>query len=88
MSVPTCFSGLAAPRGAINSIMAELIEDRIHNHMPWDSKSSEEAAEDVIEIVKSYLKQCKSTRRLRAEGTDTHRYFWRASSREQSLFER
>jgi len=54
----------------------------------WDSKSSEEAAEDVIEIVKSYLKRCKSTRRLRAEGTDTHRYFWRASSREQSLFER
>jgi DNA-binding FrmR family transcriptional regulator len=47
---------LAAARGAINSIMAELIEDHIHNHMPRDSKSSEEAAEDVIEIVKSYLK--------------------------------
>jgi DNA-binding FrmR family transcriptional regulator len=47
---------LAAARGAINSIMAELIEDHIHNHMPRNSKSSEEAAEDVIEIVKSYLK--------------------------------
>jgi len=54
--VPTCFNGLAAARGAINYIMAELIEDHIHNHMPRDSKSSEEAAEDVIEIVKSYLK--------------------------------
>ena len=28
---------LAAARGAINSIMAELIEDHIHNHMPRDS---------------------------------------------------
>ena len=54
--VPTCFNGLAAARGAINYIMAELIEDHIHNHMPRNSKSSEEAAEDVIEIVKSYLK--------------------------------
>ena len=47
---------LAAARGAINSIMAELIEDHVHNHMPGNSKSSEEAAEDVIEIVRSYLK--------------------------------
>ena len=47
---------LAAARGAINSLMAELMEDHIRNHMPRNSKSSEEAAEDVIEIVKSYLK--------------------------------
>ena len=47
---------LAAARGAINSLMAELREDHIRNHMPRNSKSSEEAAEDVIEIVKSYLK--------------------------------
>lgn len=47
---------LAAARGAINSLMAELMEDHIRNHMPRNSKSSEEAADDVIEIVKSYLK--------------------------------
>ena len=47
---------LAAARGAINGLMAELMEDHIRNHMPRNSKSSEEAAEDVIEIVKTYLK--------------------------------
>jgi DNA-binding FrmR family transcriptional regulator len=36
--------------------MAELMEDHIRNHMPKNSKSSEEAAEDVIEIVRTYLK--------------------------------
>jgi len=43
-------------RGAINSLMAELLEDHNRNHMPKNSKSSEEAAEDVIEIVRTYLK--------------------------------
>lgn len=47
---------LAAARGAINSLMAELMEDHIRNHMPRNSKSAEEAAEDVIDIVKTYLK--------------------------------
>ncbi len=47
---------LAAARGAINALMAELMEDHIRNHMPRNSKSSEEAAEDVIEIVRTYLK--------------------------------
>ena len=47
---------LAAARGAINALMAELMEDHIRNHMPRNSKSSEDAAEDVIEIVKTYLK--------------------------------
>jgi FrmR/RcnR family transcriptional regulator, repressor of rcnA expression len=47
---------LAAARGAINSLMGELLEDHIRNHMPRDSKSSEEAADDVIEIVRTYLK--------------------------------
>jgi FrmR/RcnR family transcriptional regulator, repressor of frmRAB operon len=27
---------LAAARGAINSLMAELMEDHIRNHMPWE----------------------------------------------------
>ncbi len=47
---------LAAARGAINSLMGELLEDHVRNHMPRNSKSAEEAAEDVIEIVKTYLK--------------------------------
>jgi DNA-binding FrmR family transcriptional regulator len=47
---------LAAARGAINSLMAELMEDHIRNHMPRNSKSSEEAADDVIQIVRTYLK--------------------------------
>jgi hypothetical protein len=42
--------------GAINSLMGELLEDHIRNHMPRNSKSSEEAANDVIEIVRTYLK--------------------------------
>lgn len=47
---------LAAARGAINSLMAELLEDHIRNHMPQNSKSAEEAAEDVVAIIKTYLK--------------------------------
>ena len=47
---------LAAARGAINSLMGELMEDHIRNHMPRNSKSSEEAADDLIEIVRTYLK--------------------------------
>jgi DNA-binding FrmR family transcriptional regulator len=47
---------LSAVRGAVNSLMAELMEDHIRNHMPRKSKSSEEAADDVIHIVRTYLK--------------------------------
>src|ERR1700675_3297853 len=47
---------LSAVRGSINSLMAELMEDHIRNHMPRNSKSSEEAADDVIQIVRTYLK--------------------------------
>lgn len=36
-------------------LMAELMEDHIRNHMPRNSKS-EEAAEDLIGIVRTYLK--------------------------------
>jgi DNA-binding FrmR family transcriptional regulator len=47
---------LAAARGAINSLMGELMEDHIRNHMPRKDKTSQEAAEDLIEIVRTYLK--------------------------------
>src|ERR1700688_596949 len=47
---------LAAARGAINSLMGELMEDHIRNHMPRKTKSAEEAADDLIDIVRTYLK--------------------------------
>jgi len=47
---------LVAARGSINSLMGELMEDHIRNHMPRNSKSSEEAADDVIQIIRTYLK--------------------------------
>jgi DNA-binding FrmR family transcriptional regulator len=47
---------LAAARGAINGLMGELLEDHIRNHMSRKLKSAEEAADDVIEIVRTYLK--------------------------------
>jgi DNA-binding FrmR family transcriptional regulator len=47
---------LSAARGAINSLMGELMEDHILNHMPKNSKSGEEAAKDMVEIVRTYLK--------------------------------
>lgn len=47
---------LAAARGAINSLMGELMENHIRNHMPRKNKSSAEAAEDLVEIVRTYLK--------------------------------
>lgn len=47
---------LAAARGAINSLMAELMEDHIRNHMNKHTKTSEEAAADLIEIVRTYLR--------------------------------
>jgi DNA-binding FrmR family transcriptional regulator len=47
---------LAAARGAINSLMAELMEDHVRHHMPKKTRASAEAAEDLIEIIRSYLK--------------------------------
>jgi len=47
---------LAAARGAINSLMGELMEDHILHHMPRKTKSSAEAAGELIEIVRTYLK--------------------------------
>jgi DNA-binding FrmR family transcriptional regulator len=47
---------LAAARGAINSLMAELMEDHIRHHMARHTKSSEDAADDLIGIMRTYLK--------------------------------
>jgi DNA-binding FrmR family transcriptional regulator len=51
---------MSAVRGAMNSLMAELLEGHVRNHVlngkqrPTSQQLS--AADEVIEMVKSYLK--------------------------------
>jgi DNA-binding FrmR family transcriptional regulator len=50
---------LANIRGGINSLMAEVLEDHIRLHMisgKKDVANSTELAEDLIELVRAYLK--------------------------------
>jgi DNA-binding FrmR family transcriptional regulator len=50
---------LAAIRGGINSLMAEFLEDHIRLHMMHPAKrkeSPEELTEDLISLVRAYLK--------------------------------
>jgi DNA-binding FrmR family transcriptional regulator len=50
---------LANVRGGINSLMAEVLEDHIRLHMNSPNKSSRvsaELAEDLIDLVRAYLK--------------------------------
>ena len=50
---------LAAVRGGINSLMAEVLEDHIRLHMMTPEKNglpSQELAEDLIDLVRAYLK--------------------------------
>ena len=51
---------LANIRGGINSLMAEVLEDHIRLHMLSGKKGaaadSTELAEDLIELVRAYLK--------------------------------
>jgi FrmR/RcnR family transcriptional regulator, repressor of frmRAB operon len=50
---------MSAARGAMNSLMAELLEGHIRNHVLSQRKSNAGqtlAAEEVIEMVRSYLK--------------------------------
>lgn len=50
---------LANIRGGINSLMAEVLEDHIRLHMLSPEKSSmnsTELAEDLIDLVRAYLK--------------------------------
>lgn len=51
---------LAACRGAINSLMAEVLEDHVRLHM-LDSKTKpgpeqKAAVEDLIEVLRTYLR--------------------------------
>ena len=50
---------LANVRGGINSLMAEVLEDHIRLHLLPSDKSSAsptELAEDLIDLVRAYLK--------------------------------
>jgi DNA-binding FrmR family transcriptional regulator len=51
---------LTAARGAINGIMAEVVEDHIHMHMIDEdrkpSRSEAEAADELIDVLRSYIK--------------------------------
>jgi DNA-binding FrmR family transcriptional regulator len=50
---------LANIRGGINSLMAEVLEDHVRLHMlspQKDTMDSTELAEDLIDLVRAYLK--------------------------------
>jgi DNA-binding FrmR family transcriptional regulator len=51
---------MSAARGAMNSLMAELLEGHIRNHVlngrQQPTSQQAMAADEVIEMVKSYLK--------------------------------
>jgi len=51
---------LTASRGAINGIMAEVVEDHIHMHMIDEgrrpSASETAAADELIDVLRSYIK--------------------------------
>ena len=58
-----CFATLqtiAACRGAINALMAEIVEDHIRFHIvspeTKPTSAQTEAAEELIEVVNTYLK--------------------------------
>jgi DNA-binding FrmR family transcriptional regulator len=50
---------LAAIRGGVNSLMAEILEDHIRLHITHPNRaveSQEELTEDLISLVRAYLK--------------------------------
>jgi DNA-binding FrmR family transcriptional regulator len=50
---------MSAARGTMNSLMAELLEGHIRNHVLNEKKSNPgqaSAAKEVIDMVRSYLK--------------------------------
>ena len=50
---------LANVRGGVNSLMAEVLEDHIRLHLlapEKDSAPPQELAEDLIDLVRAYLK--------------------------------
>ncbi|HWF45461.1 MAG TPA: metal/formaldehyde-sensitive transcriptional repressor, partial [Bryobacteraceae bacterium] len=46
----------AAARGALNGLMAELIEGHIRHHVLEDATKNSKATEELMDIVRSYLR--------------------------------
>lgn len=49
---------LAAVRGAVNSLMAEVMEDHIRDHLAGNAEEriTPGLAEDLIDLIRSYVK--------------------------------
>jgi DNA-binding FrmR family transcriptional regulator len=51
---------LTTARGAINGLMAEVIEDHIHMHMIDEgrtpSRAEADAAEELVDVLRSYIR--------------------------------
>jgi FrmR/RcnR family transcriptional regulator, repressor of rcnA expression len=49
---------IAGARGAINGLMAEVIEDHVRAHLvdPSHDHDRNQAADELIDVVRSYLK--------------------------------
>jgi len=55
---PDVLMQLAAVRGGVNSLMAEVLEDHIRLHVAGkeSERMTPELAEDLIDLVRAYLK--------------------------------
>ena len=55
---PDVLMQLAAVRGGVNSLMAEVLEDHIRLHLAGKAADAmtPELAEDLIDVVRAYLK--------------------------------
>lgn len=47
---------IAAARGAMNSLMAEVVEDHIRKHAFPSGGTGGDAADELVDVVRSYLK--------------------------------
>lgn len=48
---------ISAARGAMNSLMSEVLEDHVRTHvLTSKARSNVQAAEELIEVVKTYLR--------------------------------
>lgn len=47
---------IAACRGAMNGLMGEVLEDHIRCHVNFKSSTKDTGAEELVSVVRSYLK--------------------------------
>ena len=58
IAAPQVMALLTAARGAINGMMAEVVEDHIQEHMMAAKPTREEsqAADELIDVLRSYIR--------------------------------